>query len=305
MKKLLAAAVSLLCMGAFSVPAYAAVNNPLSEKGMGIRLLEDFSGYAGLEQLYGGNIPDGAEQSVFLEGQSLLLTLNGQWFDTQLPIRGFAQRPASGFEPGVLAGAEGIGLYIDTREPLGITEFTPSIIAQADGLGRHFNMAPESRYYLVSDDGVTYEGTSRDTGWGEGIIDGIGINFTGMLLVPFESYKYNGRSFSPQDQIAQKLQLKGFSGDVRVNAVFIYGRGVQEENAEEIRSFFISPENVEIPQNYEITKRIQDVFGLKSQNNSGGGWLAAAIAAGGVLLLGASALIFRICRKKKGGKSHE
>ena len=45
MKKLLAAAVSLLCMGAFSVPAYAAVNNPLSEKGMGIRLLEDFSGY--------------------------------------------------------------------------------------------------------------------------------------------------------------------------------------------------------------------------------------------------------------------
>lgn len=87
MKKLLAAAVSLLCMGAFSVPAYAAVNNPLSEKGMGIRLLEDFSGYAGLEQLYGGNIPDGAEQSVSLEGQSLLLTLNGQWFDTQLPIR--------------------------------------------------------------------------------------------------------------------------------------------------------------------------------------------------------------------------
>lgn len=305
MKKLLAAAASILLLCIFGTAAYASVPNPLAGENVGIRLLEDFSGYQELDELYGKRVSNVIKKSVALDNQSLLLTLNGLWFDTQIPISGFKQAGrltdnASGYEPGELKGAQGIGLYIDTRAPLGIGEFTPSILALQGEKECHYNMAPESAYYLISSDGVTYEGTSNDTGWGEGIIGGIGIDFEGILLVPFTSLKYDGASLDPETAVANKLQLKGFSGDVRVDDIFLYGEDLADTGAESIRSFFTQPEKVQSPENYEITQRIKTAFGLDAVNREipVSRWLIPVIAAAAVSIIGIIAAFFIGGRKE-------
>lgn len=305
MRKLLAVAASLLIFGVFGTAAYASVPNPLAGENVGIRLLEDFSGYQDLDELYGKRVSNVIKKSIALDNQSLLMTLNGQWFDTQIPISGFKQSGklapnVSGYEPGEMAGAQGIGLYIDTRAPLGIGEFTPSILALQGEKECHYNMAPECTYYLISSDGVTYEGTSNDTGWGEGIIGGIGIDFEGIMLVPFASLKYNGAAFDPETAQANKLQLKGFSGDVRVDNIFAYGKGLADTGEEEIRSFFTQPDRVQPPENYEITQRIKTAFGLDAVNREipVSRWLIPVIAAAAVSVIGIIAAFFTGVRKE-------
>ena len=289
MKKVLSTILALMiCL--FSLTVYA-VSNPLDNPDTAIRILEDFN-YQSLEDFYGRRFTDVEKNKIdIVDGKYLFNTGLHNWSTVDIPIKGFSKKgellAGTSGEAGNISGAAGIGIYIDCRSPYGVSQCTPSLVMEKNGIERIYKMAPESRYYLVAKDGVTYEGTAVDSGWGYGILGDIGQDFEGYMLVPFDSFFYNGEPLNLEAYRAKELEFTAYSGSILFDNVFLYGTAENQGDGD-IRAFFVEPDKVDTPVDYQITDRIKEAFGLKSSDDSSSSltlepWVAPVIA--GISLL--------------------
>lgn len=237
---------ALFCLlAAFSGPAHA--ESPfLQSPETGICLLDDFKNYTGAADISPGHPPALLEKLTYEEG-ALTVSPGQEWVTLTLPLRGAGKAPleSSPREEGDFSGAEGVAIRLEN-----LLGGTASCNLGVQSGGTQYIIKPKGVYYLVIGQGAVYEGVATATDFGMGIIDSIGQDFNGYLVIPFSSLHVQTTGAPYCYQKADKIILTMYAGlgkGLRFKDLFLYGKNMESFRPESILSLFDNPPSLSGP----------------------------------------------------------